>query len=147
VSSSEGPQYRIEPPAITLFHQMLDYLCAKPDPTQRGAGTQIGREAVAAALALRWGSYFAVLADRDQPRWAEVAGRLVQAASAERLARARAEAQRYPDRVLANALVNVAWRNGPVEDVHAGLARGYPLAQRRVFLPDHLGRSLEASLR
>ena len=48
----------------------------------------------------------------------------MQAASADRLAGARA--------VFANALVNVAWRNGPVEDVHAGLARGYPLAQWRV---------------
>lgn len=56
----------------------------------------------------------------------------MQAASVERLERARAEAQRHPTRVLANALVNVAWRNGPVEDIHAGLARGDPLVQRRV---------------
>lgn len=44
----------------------------------------------------------------------------------------RADAERYPSRLLANALVNVAWRNGPVEDIHAGHFRGYPLAQRRV---------------
>jgi hypothetical protein len=208
VASPEGPQYRIDPPAITLFHQVLGYLRGKPDPPRRGSGTQVGREGVAAAaVAVRWGSYFAVLADRNNPLWAGVraartsqisdaemarinieasaalaewidlyrrerggglyerlveravrylpmpqhtakprlgplspldltrtatADLLVQAAPAERLARARAEAQRFPTRVLANALVNVAWRNGPVEDIHAGLARGYPLARRRV---------------
>ena len=29
-------------------------------------------------------------------------------------------------------LANVAWRNGPVEDIHAGRGRGYPVAPRRV---------------
>jgi len=38
----------------------------------------------------------------------------------------------HPSRLFANALVNVAWRNGPVEDLHAGSFHGYPLAQRRV---------------
>jgi hypothetical protein len=28
--------------------------------------------------------------------------------------------------------VNVAWRNGPAEDIHAGHFRWYPLAQRRM---------------
>ena len=31
--------------------------------------------------------------------------------------RARAAAERYPSRVFANALVNTAWRNGPIEHV------------------------------
>ncbi len=34
--------------------------------------------------------------------------------------------------MLANAIVNTAWRNGPVEVIHAGGYRGYPLEQRRV---------------
>jgi hypothetical protein len=34
--------------------------------------------------------------------------------------------------VLANAFVNTAWRNGPVEDIHAGDFRGYPVEQRRM---------------
>ena len=68
----------------------------------------------------------AALADR------EMAARLAHATGPERVARVRADAERHPSRLLANALVNVAWRNGPVENVHAGLARGYPLAQRRV---------------
>ena len=46
----------------------------------------------------------------------ETADLLVQAASAVRLDRARAEAQRYPTRVLANALVNVAWRKKSTTD-------------------------------
>jgi hypothetical protein len=61
-----------------------------------------------------------------------VAARVVQSADAARLERVRADAERYPSRVLANALVNTAWRNGPIEDIHAGGSRGYPLDQRRV---------------
>jgi hypothetical protein len=38
--------------------------------------------------------------------------------------------------VLANALVNSAWRNGPVENIHAGDFRRYPLDQRRVTLAE-----------
>jgi hypothetical protein len=61
-----------------------------------------------------------------------MANRLVQAVDPERLARVRADVAGHPSRVLANALVNVAWRNGPVEDIHAGSFQGYPLTQRRV---------------
>lgn len=32
----------------------------------------------------------------------------------------------------ANALVNVAWRNGSVENIHAGAVRGYPVDRRRL---------------
>ena len=34
--------------------------------------------------------------------------------------------------MFANALVNIAWRNGPVENIHAGRLPLYPLSQRRV---------------
>jgi hypothetical protein len=61
-----------------------------------------------------------------------MATRLVQAISPEPLARTQADAARDASRLFANALVNVAWRNGPVENIHAGGFRGYPLAQRRV---------------
>jgi hypothetical protein len=44
----------------------------------------------------------------------------------------RADAERHPARVFANALVNTAWRNGPVELIHAGRVQGFPLEQRRV---------------
>ena len=61
-----------------------------------------------------------------------MAARVVQATDATRLERARADAERYASRLLANALVNTAWRNGPVESIHAGGYRGYPLDLRRV---------------
>ena len=44
---------------------------------------------------------------------------------------ARANVAQHPSRVFANALTNTAWRNGPVEDIHAGACRGFPLGQRR----------------
>ena len=48
------------------------------------------------------------------------------------VARARLNVRHHATRVLANAAVNVAWRCGPVEDIHAGRARHYPLDKRRV---------------
>jgi site-specific DNA-cytosine methylase len=62
----------------------------------------------------------------------EMAARIVHAADTTRLERVRADSERHPSRLLANALVNTAWRNGSVEDIHAGEFRGYPLDQRRV---------------
>jgi len=204
VSGPHGPERLIRPPATTLFHQVLAYLKAKPDPPKRPSGSMVGREGVAAAaLTVRWGSYLVVLLDHDKPLWPEVqsartsrisdeemarinieasaalaewidiyredegfyrqlvnraatylpmptrtseakvsafasladpemATRLVQAIKPEPLARARADAAHHPSRLFANALVNVAWRNGPVENIHAGSFHGYPLAQRRV---------------
>ena len=61
----------------------------------------------------------------------EVAARVVEVADAARRERARSDVMRHPTRVLANALLNTAWRNGPVENIHAGGYRGYPLDQRR----------------
>jgi hypothetical protein len=206
VSGPHGPEKLIRPPETTLFHQVLTYLRAKPDPPTQPSGSMVGREGVAAAaLALRWGSYLAVLLDRDKPVWSEalsprtsrisdeemarinieasaalaewidiyradpggrryeqlvnrtvsylpmpkktskltvtefaaladpaMAARVVQAADPTRLVRVRADAVRCPSRILANALVNTAWCNGPVENVHAGGYQGYPLDQRRV---------------
>jgi hypothetical protein len=206
VSGPHGGERLIHPPETTLFHQVLAYLRAKPDPPKRPSGSMVGREGVAAAaLVLRWGSYLAVLLDHDKPVWSEVtspstsrisgeemarinieasaalaqwvdlyrsdpggrlytqlvdravsylpmpkktsrlkitefgaladpemARRVVQGADATRLEHVRADVERYPSRVLANALVNTAWRNGPVENVHAGSFQGYPLDRRRV---------------
>ena len=214
----DGPERIIRPPKTTLFHQVLAYLRGKPDPRKRPGGSMVGREGVAAAaLALRWGSYLAVLLDHDKPIWPAVespgtsrisdgemarinieasaalaewfdiyrankggplfaqlvnravaylpmlkktsklkvtefgalsepdlAARVVEAADAPHLERVRAEVDRHPSRVLANALLNSAWRNGPVEDIHAGRFRGYPLDQRRVTLAEE--RELMASV-
>ena len=206
IAGLHGPELLIRPPETTLFHQVLAYLRAKPDPPKRPSGSMVGREGVAAAaMVVRWGTYLAVLLDRGKPVWreassagtsricdeemarinieasaalaewidlyrqdprgklytqlveravcylpmpkktsklkvtefaalaeAEMATRVVRAAAGARLERVRAEVERYPSRVFANALVNTAWRNGPVETLHAGSFRGYPLAQRRV---------------
>ena len=206
VSGPDGDEWLIRPPATTLFHQVLAYLRAKPDPPARPRGSAAGREGVAAAaVALRWGSYLAVLIDGDKPVWTaaarpdgtsrisddemarinieasaalaewidlcraddggrlytqlvdravtylpmaskapklkggpfvaladpETGARLVGASDPTRVARVRADAERHASRLFANALVYVAWRNGPVENVHAGRARNYPLGQRR----------------
>ncbi len=206
VAGPHGPVWLVLPPETTLFHQVLAYLDDKPDPPRRPSGSMVGREGVAtAALALRWGSYLAVLLDLDKPLWPEVhsprtsrisdaemarinieasaalaewieiyraepggrryerlvnravaylpmptrtstlevtpfallaqpdmAGVLVGGADAEHLDRVRGDVERHAARVFANALLNTAWRNGPVEDIHAGDFRGYPLEQRRM---------------
>lgn len=44
----------------------------------------------------------------------------------------RRTVESHPTRVLANAFVNTAWRNGPVERIHAGKDRGSPLDLRRM---------------
>ena len=204
VLGSEGPQQVIHPPKRTLYDQVLTYLVAKPD----APGTYAGRYregAAIAAVTLRWGSYLAVLLDRDKPRWnvpvsdhvsrisngemarinieasaamaswidllrqdrtgetyrrlvnraltylpmpkmvhkvrpfgfgaltvPSVAAKLIQPRDPAWVDEARAKAAAQPSRLLANAAVNCAWRNGPVEDFHAGHARGYPLDKRRI---------------
>lgn len=200
-----GAEGIIQPPETTLFRQVLGYLRSKPDPPTPSGVEQEGL--AAAAVVLRWGSYFAVLADRDKPIWAEtrspetsricdsemarinietsaalaewidiarsnqetyeklvsralaylplpkvrtrpegaplavlampdVAGKLIEATNATFLAGVRADAQQYPSRLFANALVNTAWRNGPVEEIHGGKFRGYPLDRRRVTVAE-----------
>ena len=76
------------------------------------------------------GSDFAMLA------MPEVAAKIAEATDAARLARVRADAEVHPSRLFANALVNTAWRNGPVENIHAGDFRGYPLDRRRVTVAE-----------
>ena len=48
------------------------------------------------------------------------------------LKRAEAAVRSHPTRVLANAMVNYCWRNGPIEHIHAGSASSYPLTERRI---------------
>lgn len=58
------------------------------------------------------------------------------ASDAPRVEQVRADVERHQSRVLANALVNSGWRNGPVENIHAGDFHRYPLDQRRVTLTE-----------
>jgi hypothetical protein len=51
---------------------------------------------------------------------------------AEQLGQALAAAGSHGIRVIANAITLRAWRNGPVEDVHASRGEGYELGRRRI---------------
>lgn len=74
-----------------------------------------------------------------------------------RLERVRGDVERHTSRVLANAFVNTAWRNGPVEVIHAGGYQGYPLELRRVtpaeerelmaFASERLAQAMSVCLR
>lgn len=206
VRSAERSERLIRPPSTTLFHQLLAYLEAKPDPPNRPTRSAGPREGVAAAaLTLRWGSYFSVLCDRHKPLWQaarspqisrisdgemarinieasaaladwvdiyrskatsvgyeqlvnralaylptpkkatelnvspfrilakpEMAAELLASFDRREVARVSLDAQRSPSRMFANALINTAWRNGPVEEIHAGVFHDYPLDHRRV---------------
>jgi len=203
-----APDIFIRPPTVTLFQQVLAYLRGKPDPPTPSAGSFIDHEgAAAAAVALRWGSYLAVLADRDKalcsetrtvgtsrisdsemarinieasaalaawidvcreqptvyeslvlravaylplPKWTvtpagadfaalalpQVRDEILREVDDVLLANARAKAETHASRIFANALVNTAWRNGPVEEIHAGVFRGYPLDKRRITVAE-----------
>jgi hypothetical protein len=61
---------------------------------------------------------------------------MIAATDSERLGKLRTDAEHHPSRVFANALVNTAWRNGPVEEIHAGACRGYPLDKRRITVSE-----------
>lgn len=206
VVGPNGPELLIRQPRTTLFHQVLAYLREKPDPITKLSGLTSEREGAAAcAVTLRWGSFLAVLFDREKPVWREVksentsrisdgemarinieasaalaewvdffraeqdralysklvdralyylpmpkskpklnsnsflaladlglSSMLLGACDAAHLEGARAQAERFASRIFANALINHAWRNGPVEAIHAGKFRGYPIDQRRM---------------
>jgi hypothetical protein len=59
------------------------------------------------------------------------------------LGKVRTDAEAHPSRVFSNALVNSGWRNGPVEEVHAGMMQGYPIDKRRITVAEE--RSLMGS--
>lgn len=66
----------------------------------------------------------------------ETAARLIEAAGPMWVNRVRSNAECHPSRVYANAVINTAWRNGPVEDIHAGAFGGYPLDRSRLTVAE-----------
>ena len=193
VSGPQGPERILHPPKTTLFHQVLAYLKAKPEPPKRPFGSMAGREGVAAAALTCAGARTSRSsstatspsgprsARRDEPHQRrgdgphqhrglggargvgrhlprdpgrrvyeqlvnravaylpmpkktskikvaefgalaqpEVAARLVEGS----LRLARREGSRRcrapPEPRLRQCALNTAWRNGPVEDIHAG---------------------------
>ena len=205
VDPDQRPIAKIAPPLVPMFEQVVQYLETKPVP--RGGTYRRADEARAAtAVCLRWGSYFALLADPSRPDapdihnehvsqigddemarmnieisaalawWLTVRGLdeqlywdlvhralaylptgpktvvplqggniLLACATAEmatevhrgwavdRLDHDLAVAENHGIRAIANAITHLAWRNGPVEDVHAGVGDGYGLDERRVL--------------
>jgi hypothetical protein len=200
-----APTAQISPPAVPMFQQVVEYLEAKPVPP--GGNMRRADEARAAvAVCLRWGSYFAVLADPARPdapniddgqvsqiddeemarmnieisaglAWwltlagsderryenlvaraltylptgrktvsalpngdvlltatvPELAAALHRQGPADQLERDMQTAANHGIRVIANTITHIAWRNGPIENVHAGRYVGYGLIERRVL--------------
>jgi hypothetical protein len=62
----------------------------------------------------------------------EISAKLSEACDPAYLDRLRPDSSKFATRVFANALINHAWRNGPVEEIHSGGFRGYPLDRRRM---------------
>lgn len=61
--------YLLRPPSRSPYEQLIKYLESKPDPG-RGRRTWSEIEALASvAVAIRWGSYYAVLADLLRQKW------------------------------------------------------------------------------
>ncbi len=68
VVGPRGHEQLVHPPESTLVRQVVAYLRAKPTPRQQRRRSAAGIEGLAAAaVVLRWGSYLAVLVDRDKP--------------------------------------------------------------------------------
>ena len=105
-----------------MFLQVLDYLATKPDPPEFRSGTGIGREGVAAtAICIRWGTYFALLADRHLPLESETTPPKGSRISNEEMARINIEA----------SAATAHWVEIFNSD-HAGVATKYRIDRRRL---------------
>jgi hypothetical protein len=72
VEEDQTPYRLISPPQITMYRRVLSYLeeTAKDMKAPPKSQLHFGEVAIATvAVCLRWGSYFAVLANRDLPQW------------------------------------------------------------------------------
>jgi hypothetical protein len=205
--------YFLCPPSRTPYDQLIEYLDSKPElgPTWR-TGREL--EALAAtALTIRWGSYYAVLADLKHQTWrhdgsidvpsisdpemarinieasdamarwinlylsdqfrerclaiarravaylpihkkvepirgsfvrvsASDARRLIENAGAGHREILLEAAHRAPLRILANAIITAAYRNGPIETVHGG--RGVGIASDTPRLTPTVDRRIQS---
>jgi len=204
LTTGESPVAIIEPPAMPMYRQVAAYLETKPAPPDRNMRRDDEARA-ATAVCLRWGSYFALLADSARPPSPNIDDEQVSQVADDEMARMNVEIsaalawwfglcgasdRRYWDlvqralaylplgprtihphpkadelrtctmsdvaaeirrtwwtgrldqdlatagdhgvRVIANTVTLHAWRNGPIENVHAGRFEGYRLSERRV---------------
>jgi hypothetical protein len=199
---------RIGPPELPMFRQITEYLELQPSPPD--TYIRLADEARAAvAICIRWGSYFAAIADEGRPFAPDAKDRRVSQIADDEMARMNIEIsnaiswwltlrgtdkhryyelvqramaylplgpktmRRYPAgdmlracavaelatrlcevlpmnetlvelarnpemciRAIANTITLQSWRNGPIEDVHAGGGSGYGLAERRALPRD-----------
>ncbi|MCL5999205.1 MAG: hypothetical protein M1546_24545, partial [Chloroflexi bacterium] len=73
VRGGDGSVQRlVHPPATTLFDQLIAYLSKVPDKEPHYFLRLQEEVAAAFAVCVRWGTYFAVLADRTKPPCAEM---------------------------------------------------------------------------
>ena len=71
--SEDGyPVAEITPPVTPMFQQVVEYLETKPVP-QGGRFRRDEESRAAVAVCLRWGSYFALLADPTRPAASAIA--------------------------------------------------------------------------
>lgn len=196
---------KITPPSTPMFKQVVEYLETKPVPSG-GRFRRAEESRAAVAVCLRWGSYFAVLADpsrhaapdieddrtsqiaddemarlnveisagiawwinlsgSDERRYrdlvhralaylstgcktvrplesancllacatVEMASHVCSSWPGDRLHQALDLAGNHAVRIVANAITLHAWRNVPVENLHAGSAVGFEVGTRRVL--------------
>ncbi len=72
VAEGQSPSRLISSPQTTMFRQVLSYVeeTTRDEKVPPKSQLHFGEVAIATvAICLRWGSYFAVLANRDLPQW------------------------------------------------------------------------------
>ena len=85
----------IHPPEPTLYDQILGYLEAISSDAKVPPKSQLNFGEVAwatIAICLRWGTYFAVVADQTKPPWPQIEQQVVSMISDEEMARINVEA-------------------------------------------------------
>jgi hypothetical protein len=73
VEEEQRPYRLVLPPQTTMYRQVLSYLeeATRNEKVPPKSQLHFGEVAIATvALCIRWGSYFAVLTNRDLPQWA-----------------------------------------------------------------------------
>jgi hypothetical protein len=73
VEEDQAPYRLVSPPRATMYRQVLSYLeeATRGQKVPPKSQVHFGEVAIATvALCIRWGSYFAVLANRGLPQWA-----------------------------------------------------------------------------
>ena len=73
VEEEQRPYRLVSPPQTTMYRQVLSYLeeTTRDEKVPSKSQLHFGEVAIATvAICIRWGSYFAVLTNRDLPQWA-----------------------------------------------------------------------------